>query len=116
MRVHALSLLDDVLGDSESGRGGEFQAALKAISEEGRGVAVLIGNGDPRSLAAMAARGEDAWMPDEELRDYGLGAQILIDLGVKEMILMHNTRHTFVGLEGYGLTVAGQRPVSGNES
>ena len=54
-------------------------------------------------------------MPSEEsraqLRDYGVGAQILLDLGVREMILVSNTRRTIIGLEGYGLTVVGQRPI-----
>jgi len=46
-----------------------------------------------------------------QLRDYGIGAQILLDLGVKEMILLSNVQRTIVGLEGYGLTVAETRPV-----
>jgi len=45
------------------------------------------------------------------LRNYGVGAQILLDLGIKEMILLSNTSRTIVGLEGYGLTVAGQKPI-----
>ena len=46
-----------------------------------------------------------------QLRDYGVGAQILIDLGVREMILISNTKRTIVGLEGYGLTVVDQWPI-----
>jgi 3,4-dihydroxy 2-butanone 4-phosphate synthase/GTP cyclohydrolase II len=45
------------------------------------------------------------------LRDYGIGAQILADLGVHEMVLLSNTPRTIVGLEGYGLNVVGQRPI-----
>jgi 3,4-dihydroxy 2-butanone 4-phosphate synthase / GTP cyclohydrolase II len=45
------------------------------------------------------------------LRDYGIGAQILLDLGVREMVLLSNTRHNIVGLEGYGLTVVEERPI-----
>ena len=47
-----------------------------------------------------------------ELRDYGVGAQILFDLGVRDMILLSNTHRTIVGLEGYGLTVVGERPIA----
>ena len=47
-----------------------------------------------------------------ELRDYGVGAQILLDLGLKEMILLSNTQHTVVGLDGYGLSIVEQRPLS----
>jgi 3,4-dihydroxy 2-butanone 4-phosphate synthase/GTP cyclohydrolase II len=48
-----------------------------------------------------------------ELRDYGVGAQILIDLGVKDMILLTNSNKSIVGLEGFGLKVVGQKPVPG---
>jgi len=113
VRVHAFNLLDDLLGDLNSGRGGELQAALKAIGEAGRGVAVLIGDPGGRTLAdqVLARLGHRRDAPSGELRDYGIGAQILIDLGVSEMILMHRTRHHFVAMEGYGLAVVGQRPL-----
>ncbi len=47
------------------------------------------------------------------MRDYGIGAQILLDLGVKDMILLSNHKRTIVGLDGYGLNVVEQRPVGG---
>mgnify|MGYP001407532496 CR=1 FL=1 len=50
-----------------------------------------------------------------ELRAYGVGAQILLDLGVKDMILLSNTQRTIVGLEGYGLSVVEQRPTSAGD-
>ena len=50
-----------------------------------------------------------------ELRDYGVGAQILQDLGVREMVLLTNASRTIVGLEGYGLKVAGQRTLNPNK-
>ena len=113
VRVHALDLLDDVLGDSGSGRGGEVQEALRLIAEEGRGVVVLIDEHRPQGLSERVKRRiqKEVWSPDAELRDYGLGAQILLDLGVRQMILLHNTKHTFVGMEGFGLTVVDQRPI-----
>src|SRR3546814_18465355 len=52
----------------------------------------------------------------DELRDYGIGAQILTDLNVHEMILLTNTRHTLVGLEGYGLNIVGERHIPLAES
>ena len=48
-----------------------------------------------------------------ELRDYGVGAQMLIDLGVKEMVLLSNSKKSVVGLEGFGLKIVGQKPVPG---
>jgi 3,4-dihydroxy 2-butanone 4-phosphate synthase / GTP cyclohydrolase II len=49
--------------------------------------------------------------PHRELRDYGIGAQILLDLGVKNMILLTNSRRTVVGLDGYGLNIVEQRTI-----
>ena len=49
--------------------------------------------------------------PQRELRDYGIGAQILLDLGVKNMILLSNRRRTIIGLEGYGLNIVEQRSI-----
>ena len=51
-----------------------------------------------------------------ELRDYGVGAQILIDLGVKEMMLLSNSKTSVVGLEGFGLKIVGQKPVPGRHA
>ncbi len=113
VRVHALNVLDDVLGDQSSARGGELQQAMRMIAEAGRGVVVLIREPMLTTLAReLEERESSSAGPMAELRDYGLGAQILLDLGVKDMILLHNTQHTFVGLAGYGLRVHGQRPVT----
>ena len=57
--------------------------------------------------------GEPIAPAGEELRDYGVGAQILIDLGVKEMVLLTNSKKSIVGIEGFGLKVVGQKPVPG---
>ena len=51
-----------------------------------------------------------------ELRDYGVGAQILIDIGVKEMVLLSNSKKSVVGLEGFGLKIIDQKPVPGRPS
>ena len=90
-----------------------MQEALRLIAEEGRGVVVLIDEHRPQGLSERVKRRiqKEVWSPDAELRDYGLGAQILLDLGVRQMILLHNTKHTFVGMEGFGLTVVDQRPI-----
>ena len=52
-----------------------------------------------------------AGRPRTELRDYGIGAQILLDLGITEMVLLSNTQQHIIGLEGYGLTVVERRPI-----
>ena len=112
VRMHALNVLDDVLGDRSSGKGGELQASMRMVAEAGNGVVVLIREPLPTSLSdRVLRRMGSGYAPPRELRDYGVGAQILIDLGVRKMILLSNTQRTIVGLEGYGLSVVGQRPI-----
>ena len=73
---------------------------------------VLIREHRPTALGgAGAAQSRSATRPQRELRDYGIGAQILLDLGVKDMVLLSNTQRTIVGLEGYGLNIVEQRPI-----
>jgi 3,4-dihydroxy 2-butanone 4-phosphate synthase/GTP cyclohydrolase II len=110
VRMHALNVLDDVLHDRTSGHGGELESAMRLIGEVGRGVVVLIREGRPTSVSERL-KARLGKQPDSltALRDYGVGAQILLDLGVREMILLSNTKRTIIGLEGYGLTLIGQR-------
>lgn len=119
VRMHALNVLDDVLGDSSSGKSGQLQASMERIDQEGRGVVVLIREPHRTALSDRIMSRNVACAPASppksgggELRDYGVGAQILLDLGVKDMVLLSNTKHTIVGLEGYGLSVVEERPIS----
>ena len=67
-----------------------------------------------REEERIRAEGKQAGAPEiEELRDYGGGAQILTELGVHDMVLLTNTHHTLVGLEGYGLSIVGERAIPG---
>ena len=114
VRMHALNVLDDVLGSKARGRGGMLQASLEMIALAGRGVAVLIREPTPTALSDRVRRlmqHETDRAP--QLRDYGIGAQILLDLGVREMILLTNATRTIVGLEGYGLSVIERRAIPG---
>ena len=113
VRMHAINVMDDVLGDRASGKAGELQQAMQMIGEEGQGVVVLIREPSADALSsALQSRFGDESKPAGELRDYGVGAQILLDLGVRDMILLSNTKRTIIGLEGYGLKVVGQRPIA----
>ncbi|MGG2383151.1 GTP cyclohydrolase II, partial [Salmonella enterica] len=79
---------------------------MKAIGEAGRGVVVLIREPRPNALSDRVKR--RLGQPVEEqgqLRDYGIGAQILLDLGLKDMIVLSNRVKGLVGIEGYGLNV-----------
>lgn len=112
VRMHALNVLDDVLADAMSGKADELHRAMEMIADEGRGVIVLIREPQPTSLSDRVRHklGEEV-DSGSELRDYGVGAQILLDLGVKEMILLSNTQRNIVGLEGYGLSVVEQQSI-----
>ncbi|CAN5142014.1 3,4-dihydroxy-2-butanone-4-phosphate synthase [soil metagenome] len=114
VRMHAVNLFTDTLGQRSGGRGGEIEASMRTIAEEGRGVIVLIREPLTVVLAEQRRRaGEPIAPAGVELRDYGVGAQILIDLGVKEMTLLTNSKKSIVGIEGFGLKVVGQKPVPG---
>ena len=112
VRMHALNVLEDLLGD-EPDRGSQLHAAMAEIGRRGRGVIVLIREPRPTAPSDLVERrlgAGEARSP--RLRDYGAGAQILLDLGVKDMILLSNTaRRTIVGLDGYGLSVTDVRPI-----
>lgn len=116
VRMHALSIMEDVLGDRTGKRaGGELQNAMRQIGEEGSGVVVLIREPSATALSDRVRRKLRAEVEgkktENELRDYGVGAQILLDLGVREMILLSNHDRTIVGLEGYGLSMVERRGV-----
>ncbi|AVM73589.1 Riboflavin biosynthesis protein RibBA [Magnetospirillum gryphiswaldense MSR-1] len=111
VRVHAVNILDDVLGDQGSGKAGQLHSAMETIAAHGRGVVVLVREPRPTSLSDSIRAQLDSKPAPAELRDYGVGAQILLDLGVEEMILLSNTQKTIIGLEGFGLKVVEQRPI-----
>jgi len=109
VRMHAVDLLDDMTG---SPHWIAVHNAMHMISRVGRGVVVLIREHRKTALAERVRMlsAEKSRAP-RVLRDYGIGAQILLDLGVKNMILLTNSRRTIVGLEGYGLNIMEQRSI-----
>ena len=112
VRMHALNVLDDVLHDRSCGRGGDLQAAMREIGEEGQHRGADL-QPQPTSLSSrVKAQIEGVPNPQAELRDYGVGAQILFDLGVREMILLSNHKKTIIGLDGYGLPSSAPWPIN----
>ncbi|MDM7946343.1 MAG: 3,4-dihydroxy-2-butanone-4-phosphate synthase [Oceanibaculum nanhaiense] len=112
VRMHALNVLDDVLGDRGSGKGGQLQAAMQQIAAVGRGVVVLIREPSATTLSDTVRARLEHEGAGGELRDYGVGAQILLDLGIRDMILLSNSQKNIVGLDGYGLSIVERRPIS----
>ncbi|MBI5163304.1 MAG: 3,4-dihydroxy-2-butanone-4-phosphate synthase [Magnetospirillum sp.] len=111
VRVHAVNILDDVLGDQGSGKAGQLHTAMEMIAAHGCGAVLLIREPSATSLSDRVRAHLAGGMAGGELRDYGVGAQILLDLGVERMILLSNTHKTIVGLDGFGLQVVEQRPI-----
>ena len=109
VRMHGLSIFTDILG--EGGRSGQLQRSMELIGETGAGIVVIIRDNSPDRLTKMIERRSQGVPADMEQRDYGIGAQILVDLGVHEMVLLTNSHRTFVGLDGYGLEVVGEKPI-----
>ena len=84
--------------------------AMEIIGREGRGVLVLIRESRPDAISARLNQETGGGQGQQRLIEYGIGAQILLDLGVREMVLLSNSpARKIVGLQGYGLTVAGHR-------
>lgn len=111
VRMHAVDILSDVLG----AKGDQtLRKSMEIIEREGAGVIVLLREPNPSSLSERLLRQDGDATADQKdavLRNYGIGAQILRDLGVTQMTLLSNTPKNIVGLEGYDLHVAGQRPI-----
>ncbi|MDN5930949.1 MAG: bifunctional 3,4-dihydroxy-2-butanone-4-phosphate synthase/GTP cyclohydrolase II [Pseudonocardia sp.] len=125
VRVHSECLTGDVMGSLRCDCGPQLDAALSAVAEEGRGVVLYMrghegrGIGLLHKLQAYQLQEAGADTVDANLalglpadaRDYGMGAQILVDLGVRSMRLLTNNPDKRAGLEGYGLTVTGRVPL-----
>ncbi len=112
VRMHGMNILTDVLGEADAGRtGAEIQSAMKAVADAGRGVVVMLREPSPTTLSDSVKMRSSAHNKSE-IRSYGIGAQILLDLGISEMILLSNSQRTIVGLDGYGLSIAGYRSIA----
>ena len=103
-RVHTVSILDDMLGQPGPKKR-TLQRAMAEIGREGAGLIVLL----IRPQESGDAGGGEA--RDMDLRAYGIGAQILADMGVHELILLTNSHRNVVAIEGYGLNIVGERPI-----
>lgn len=104
--MHAMNVLSDVLGGGDP----VLEKSMKMIEEEGAGVLVLLREPDPHALSRRLQKKEDK-AANPYLRNYGIGAQILLDLGIRKMVLLTNSPKAVVGLEGYDLHIADYRNI-----
>lgn len=100
-RVHPISIFDDVLG-KPGPRKRTLQRAMQAVGEHGSGVIVII-TGRPAS--------PESYSEEDEVRNVGIGSQILADLGIHDMILLSNSQPNVVAIEGYGLNIVDHKPI-----
>ena len=107
IRMHAASLLNDLA----SSRGTtELHGAMRMIAAAGRGAVVVLRDWRPDGLSEQIRHGRERAIAPE-LRDYGIGAQILADLGLRDVVRLSNNPRPVVGIEGYGLHVVETRPI-----
>ena len=124
VRVHSECVTGDLFGSLRCDCGDQLHKAMNMVEQEGKGVIVYMhqegrGIGLANKIRAydLQEQGRDTVEANielgfkEDLRDYGIGAQILVDLGVRKMRLMTNNPKKIVGVEGYGVTVVGRVPV-----
>ena len=106
VRMHAISMFDDLLG-RVGNRKRVLQRSMAAVGEAGAGLIVVLMPAHPGAMRQEIAGDK----PESELREYGIGAQILAELGVHDMILLTNSSRNVVGIEGYSLHVVSEQPI-----
>ena len=114
VRMHGLNIFSDLLG-SEDYEKGVLEESMRLVAEAGRGVVVVLRQTRPTFVSEVLTRRGPDDMDRRRLKEYGVGAQILLDLGIKDMILLTDTpQKKAVALDGYGLNIVGTHKIRGS--
>ncbi|MDG2243785.1 MAG: 3,4-dihydroxy-2-butanone-4-phosphate synthase [Rhodospirillaceae bacterium] len=111
VRMHQVNVLSDMFWDADSVKTGELHRAMAMVAEHGHGAVVVLRDMGAAGISERIKAQVTADEAPARLINYGVGAQILVDLGIKNMILLSNTPRTIIGLDGYGLKVTEQRAI-----
>jgi 3,4-dihydroxy 2-butanone 4-phosphate synthase/GTP cyclohydrolase II len=113
VRVHVSNFVNDafngVIGDKGNKSFISLDESMSEINEEGSGLIVVINYDDSSHALSKYIDGNDAWNEEDKIRENGIGAQIIRDQGVKEMVLLSKSKRELVGLEGFDIKVIAQR-------
>jgi 3,4-dihydroxy 2-butanone 4-phosphate synthase / GTP cyclohydrolase II len=113
VRMHAINIFSDMLA-WKSFAPDTLGEAMRIVAEKGRGVVVVLRQTRPTFVTDVLARRAEDDVDRRRVKEYGVGAQILLDLGVKDMILLTDTpEKKIVALDGYGLDIVGTHPIRG---
>ncbi len=113
VRMHALNIFSDLLGYRPFERD-VLADSMRIVSEAGRGVVVILRQTRPTFVSDVVLRRVPEDIDRRRVKEYGVGAQILLDLGVKDMILLTDTpEKKVVALDGYGINIVGTHPIRG---
>jgi 3,4-dihydroxy 2-butanone 4-phosphate synthase / GTP cyclohydrolase II len=112
VRMHAVNILSDIIGDMSEDKQDILHKSMEIISQNGSGVVVLIRDQKKDQVSAiLKSRCDVACGAKPQLRDYGIGAQILLDLGISNMILLSNNNQFPIAADGYGFNISGFKSI-----
>ena len=113
VRVHVCNFINDIFdgytGNAEGNNNISLHDSMSEIQKNGSGVIVLIGSNEENYQLSISS---SDWKLEDKIREHGIGAQIIRDLGVKEMILLSKSKREVIGLEGFDIKVNSQRDIS----
>jgi 3,4-dihydroxy 2-butanone 4-phosphate synthase/GTP cyclohydrolase II len=110
VRMHHLNIIADCLEDQQNPRSGSLQKSLKIINKNSNGVVVIIRQPHEK-ISDLLFKNSQQNNSQKTLRNYGTGAQILVDLGIKKLTLLSNSKKSIIGLDAFGIKICGYKKI-----